>query len=212
MRNRAKYLCSSISELLLNVPSLWSWAECRAIFCSEIDYFSHPSWVANATNSPDRRCRHIACIWIQQYWRQNQQLDGKRWQLGADSTWAVIVEFISKQCVYNFVYHNKLTTNSNQRSHLYQMIPMLRRKILDKRKSTLLKTHLVNDITLRNPLWMKNVVTLKYTIISNFINFFLFAYSAYTWRTLPLKWLMVYCKISSNALNLFLKHQVFWNM
>ena len=49
-------------------------------------------------------------------------------------------------------YHNKLTTNSNQRSHLYQVIPMLRRKIPDKRKSTLLKTHLVNDITLRNPL------------------------------------------------------------
>ena len=35
--------------------------------------------------------------------------------------------------------------------------------------TTVLKTNLVDDITLRNPLWMKNVVTLKYTIIRNFI-------------------------------------------
>ena len=38
MRNRAKYLCCSISKLLLNTPSLRSWAECRASFCSQIDY------------------------------------------------------------------------------------------------------------------------------------------------------------------------------
>ena len=49
-------------------------------------------------------------------------------------------------------YHNKLTTNPNERSHLYQVVPMLRRKISDKRNSTLLKTNLVDDITLRNPL------------------------------------------------------------
>ena len=40
-------------------------------------------------------------------------------------------------------YHNNLTTNPNERSHLYQVVPMLRRKIPDKRKSTLLKTNLV---------------------------------------------------------------------
>ena len=49
-------------------------------------------------------------------------------------------------------YHSKLTTNPNETSHLYQVRPMLRRKISDKRKYTLLKTNLVNDITLRNPL------------------------------------------------------------
>ena len=46
--------------LLLNIPSLRSWAKCRAIFCSQIDYFGHPLLVANATNSRERRCKHIA--------------------------------------------------------------------------------------------------------------------------------------------------------
>ena len=44
-------------------------------------------------------------------------------------------------------YHNKLTTNPNEKSHLYQMVPTwypLRRKIPDKRKSTL--TNVVDDI------------------------------------------------------------------
>ena len=50
------------------------------------------------------------------------------------------------------IYHNKLTTSPNQRSPLNQVVPMLRRKIPDNRKSTLLKTNLVDDITLRNPL------------------------------------------------------------
>ena len=104
-------------------------------------------------------------------------------------------------------YHNKLTTNPNERSHLYQVVLMLQKKISDKLKSTLLKTNLVDGITLRNPLWMKHVVTLKYTTIRKFINFSLFAYSAYTWRTSPLKWLMVYRKISSNALKNY-----FWNI
>ena len=49
-------------------------------------------------------------------------------------------------------YHNKLTTNPNERSHLYQVVPTLRRKNSDKRKSTLLKTNLLDDIALRNPL------------------------------------------------------------
>ena len=49
-------------------------------------------------------------------------------------------------------YHNKLTTNPNARSHFYQEVPMLRRKIPGKRKSTILKTKLVDDITLRKPL------------------------------------------------------------
>ena len=49
-------------------------------------------------------------------------------------------------------YHNKLTTNLNERSHLYQVVPMQQRKIPDMRKSTLLKTNLVDDIALRNPL------------------------------------------------------------
>ena len=49
-------------------------------------------------------------------------------------------------------YHNKLIANRNERSHLYQAVPMLRRKIPDKRKCTLLKINLVDDITLRNPL------------------------------------------------------------
>ena len=49
-------------------------------------------------------------------------------------------------------YHKKLTANPNERSHLYQVVPMLRRKIPDKRKCTLLKINLVDDITLRNPL------------------------------------------------------------
>ena len=34
------------------------------------------------------------------------------------------------------IYHNKLTTNQNERSHLYQVVPMQQRKIPDKRKST----------------------------------------------------------------------------
>ena len=50
------------------------------------------------------------------------------------------------------ICHNNLTTNPNEKSHLYQVVPMPRRKILDKRKSTLMKTNLVEDITLRNPL------------------------------------------------------------
>ena len=59
-------------------------------------------------------------------------------------------------------YHKKLTSaNQNQSSHLYQVVPMLRRKIPDKRKSTLLKTNLVDNIALRNPLCTKNVVALK---------------------------------------------------
>ena len=49
-------------------------------------------------------------------------------------------------------YRNKLTPNPNKRSHFYQKVSMLRKKIPDKRKSTLLKTNLVDDITLRNPL------------------------------------------------------------
>ena len=77
-------------------------------------------------------------------------------------------------------YHSKLTTNPNETSHLHQVLPMLRRKISYKRKYTLQKTKLVDDITLRNPLRIKNVVTLKYTIIRNFIHFSLFACSAYT--------------------------------
>ena len=58
-------------------------------------------------------------------------------------------------------YHNKSTINPNKKSHLYQVVPMQQRKIPDKRKSTLLKTNLVNGITLRNPLRTENVVTLK---------------------------------------------------
>ena len=76
--------------------------------------------------------------------------------------------------------HDKLTTNLNEKSHLYQVVPMLRKKISDKWKSTLLKTNLVDDITLRNPLGTKTDVAIKYTIIRNFINFSLFGYSAYT--------------------------------
>ena len=49
-------------------------------------------------------------------------------------------------------YHNKLTTNPNERPHLYHVVSMLRRKIPDKQKSTLLITNLVDDFTLRNPL------------------------------------------------------------
>ena len=50
-------------------------------------------------------------------------------------------------------YHKaKLTRNPNERSHLYKVVPMLRRKIPDYRKSTLLKTNLVDDITSQNPL------------------------------------------------------------
>ena len=49
-------------------------------------------------------------------------------------------------------YLNKLTTNPNERSHLYQVVPILQRKILNKRKSTLLHTNFVDDITLQNPL------------------------------------------------------------
>ena len=49
-------------------------------------------------------------------------------------------------------YLNKLTTNPNERSDLYLVVSMLQRKIPDKRKSLLLKTNLVDDITLRNPL------------------------------------------------------------
>ena len=142
-----------------------------------------------------------------------------------DSSYNFLKKTLSKmQVVYDSaeraillakIYHNKLTTNPNETSHLYQVVPMLRRKIPYKRKSTLLKTNLVDDIPLRNPFRSKNVVTLKYTTIRNFINFFLFGYSAYTWRTLPLKWLMMYCKISSNAkfiskTSIFLKH-VLWN-
>ena len=36
---------------------------------------------------------------------KTKQFDGKRLQLGADSTWAVIVDFISKQCAYTS-YHD----------------------------------------------------------------------------------------------------------
>ena len=49
-------------------------------------------------------------------------------------------------------YLNKLTTNPNERSDLYLVVSMLQRKIPDKRKSLLLKTNLVDDIPLRNPL------------------------------------------------------------
>ena len=42
-------------------------------------------------------------------------------------------------------YHNKLTTNPNERFRLQQVVPLLRRKILDKRKFTLLKTNLADD-------------------------------------------------------------------
>ena len=41
----------------------------------------------------------------------------------------------------------KSTTNPNERSHLYEVLPMQRRKFPDKWKSTLLKTNLVDDIT-----------------------------------------------------------------
>jgi len=42
-------------------------------------------------------------------------------------------------------YHNKLTTAPAQRSNLYQVVPELRKKIPDKRKTTLLKANLVDD-------------------------------------------------------------------
>ena len=48
-------------------------------------------------------------------------------------------------------YHNKLTTNPNERSHLYQVVPMLRKKNPNKRKCTLLKTNLVYNITMQIP-------------------------------------------------------------
>ena len=110
-----------------------------------------------------------------------------------DSNYNVLEKTLSKMQIVNDsaeraillakTYLNKLTTNPNKRSRLYQVVPMMRWKIPDKRKFKLLKTNLVDDITLRNPLWTKDVLTLKYTIIRNFINFSLFAYSAYTWRT-----------------------------
>ena len=94
----------------------------------------------------------------------------------------VVNDFAERAILLAKTYHNKLTTNPNERSHLFQEVPMLRWKISDKRKSTLLKPNLVDDITLRSPLWIKNVVALKYTIIRNlnFMKFSLFAYSAYT--------------------------------
>ena len=49
-------------------------------------------------------------------------------------------------------YYDKLTTNPNERPYLKQVVPMLPRKISDKRKSILLKTNSIDDITLRNPL------------------------------------------------------------
>ena len=79
-----------------------------------------------------------------------------------DSNYNLLKKALSKMQVVNDsaeraillakTYCNKLSTNPNKRSHLYQVVSMLRKKIPEKRKSTLTKTSLVDDITLRNPL------------------------------------------------------------
>ena len=75
-----------------------------------------------------------------------------------DSNYNLLNKTLSKMQVVNDsaeraillakTYHNKLTTNPNERSDLYQVVPMLRRKSPDKQKSTLLKTNLVDDFIL----------------------------------------------------------------
>ena len=78
-------------------------------------------------------------------------LDVQTLQRENDSNYNFLKKTLSKMHVANdsaeraillaITYHNKLTTNPNERSYLYHVVPMLQRKIQDKRKSTLLKTN-----------------------------------------------------------------------
>ena len=89
-------------------------------------------------------------------------LDVQALQWENDSNYTFLKKALSKMQVVNDsaeitillakTYHKKLTTNPNERSHLYQVVLKLERKIPNKRKSTLLKTNPVDNITLRNPL------------------------------------------------------------
>ena len=44
----------------------------------------------------------------------------------AQSKMQVVNDFAERAILLAKTYHNKLTTNPNERSHLYQVVPMLR--------------------------------------------------------------------------------------